>query len=66
MISIFAKNLDFKVEDFSISKQDIAQLSNYFYALELMIRCKEVAVRVSPQVWEGIESRMVTVPEWQF
>ncbi|HHP7245358.1 MAG TPA: NACHT domain-containing protein, partial [Elainellaceae cyanobacterium] len=37
-------------------------LKNYFYANELMVRCKEAAVRVSPQVWEGIEERMVTVP----
>jgi hypothetical protein len=47
---------------FSISSQEINQLANYFYTLELMIRCKEAAVRVSPQVWAGIESRMVTIP----
>ncbi|MEM9164574.1 MAG: hypothetical protein AAGC54_16105 [Cyanobacteria bacterium P01_F01_bin.4] len=27
-----------------------------------MVRCKEAAVQVSPGVWAGIESRMVTVP----
>ena len=43
--------------------EEMQQLENYYYILELMIRCKEAAVRVSPQVWEGIESRMVTVPD---
>jgi hypothetical protein len=28
----------------------------------LMVRCKEAAVRVSPSVWAGIESRILTVP----
>ncbi len=38
-------------------------LFQYFYILELIIRCKKAAVRVSPQVWAGIKSRMVTVPD---
>ncbi len=28
-----------------------------------MVRCKEAAVRVSPDIWAGIESRILTVPE---
>lgn len=36
-------------------------IENYFYANELIVRCKEAAVRVSPQVWAGIEERMLTV-----
>jgi hypothetical protein len=44
------------------SNEDEKHLADYFYLLELMVRCKDAAVRVSPQVWEGIESRMVTVP----
>ena len=62
LIHIFAQNLDFSVDSFSISSQEINQLTDYFYTLELMVRCKEAAVRVSPKVWAGIESRMVTVP----
>jgi hypothetical protein len=45
-----------------ISSEEILKISSYFHILELMVRCKEAAVRVSPQVWESIESRMVTVP----
>ena len=37
-------------------------LANYLYALELIVRCKEAAVRISPKVWSGIESRVVTLP----
>jgi hypothetical protein len=29
----------------------------------LLVRCKEAAVRVSPQTWAGIEARMLTVQE---
>ncbi|MBE9100434.1 NACHT domain-containing protein [Vacuolonema iberomarrocanum] len=38
-------------------------LGNYFYPYELMIRCKEAAVRVSPEVWQAIEGRMFTLPK---
>lgn len=36
-------------------------LGNYLYACELMVRCKESAVRVT-SVWDDIESRMLTLP----
>ncbi|MGD1952664.1 MAG: hypothetical protein ACFB14_23915 [Leptolyngbyaceae cyanobacterium] len=40
---------------------DDSDSANYFYVLELIVRCKEAAVRISPEVWHGIESRMVTI-----
>jgi hypothetical protein len=46
-----------------LSKEEQRSLENYIYVNELMIHCKEAALRVSPQVWEGIESRMLTVRE---
>lgn len=59
----FFKNFNLDPKFVQISEQDIQQLNNYFYILELMVCCKEAAVRVSPQVWQGIESRMLTVPK---
>jgi predicted NACHT family NTPase len=38
-------------------------LADYLYACELMLRCKEAAVRVSPQTWEAIEGRMLLPPD---
>jgi hypothetical protein len=63
ILRFFSNKLGFDFHNLSFSTKEIQQLTFYFYTLELMIRCKEAAVRVSPQVWEGIESRMVTVPE---
>lgn len=45
-----------------LSQEDNCSLCDYLYICELMIRCKEGAVRVSPEVWAGIESRILTVP----
>lgn len=42
-----------------ISVQQIQALNSYLYITELMISCKEAAVRVSPTVWDGIESRIL-------
>ncbi|PSB35755.1 hypothetical protein C7B82_00225 [Stenomitos frigidus ULC18] len=45
------------------SEAEVESLNNYLYANELIVRCKEAAVRVSPKVWAGIEERMLTVRE---
>jgi hypothetical protein len=44
-----------------LSDDEAKALADYLYACELMVRCKESAVRVSPQTWEAIEGRMLTV-----
>ena len=45
----------------NLDKLEVKALTDYLYANELIVRCKEAAVRVSPQVWAGIEERMLTV-----
>ncbi len=47
----------------NLSDAEANALNDYLYANELIVRCKEAAVRVSPQVWAGIEERMLTVRE---
>jgi hypothetical protein len=44
-----------------LSREEIQTLNEYFYINELMLRCKESAVRISPQVWQEIESQMLTL-----
>ncbi len=44
-----------------LSEDEAKALENCLYINELMVRCKEAAVRVSPQVWAGIEERMLKV-----
>ena len=43
------------------SEEESQLFASYLYANELMVRCKEAAVRVSPELWAGIEARMLTV-----
>ncbi|PZV14390.1 MAG: hypothetical protein DCF21_12915, partial [Leptolyngbya sp.] len=62
IVEAFEKNLNLKADSLPFSVREFKQMANYLYILELMVRCKEAAVRVSPHVWAGIESRMVTVP----
>lgn len=63
IMGCFSSSLGLDLQSLRFSSEDKKQLENYFYTLELMIRCKEAAVRVSLQVWVGIEERMVTVPK---
>ena len=44
----------------NLSRKEIEEIdSKYFYINSLIIQCKEAAVRVSPETWQGIESRML-------
>jgi hypothetical protein len=45
----------------TLSEEEVTVLAEYLCAAELMIRCKEAAVRISPQVWQGIEERILLV-----
>ena len=47
----------------NISLEEMEKIHNaYFYIILLLLDCKEVAVNVSPTVWQEIEDRMLRVP----
>ncbi|MGB0563234.1 MAG: NACHT domain-containing protein [Spirulinaceae cyanobacterium] len=46
-------------EILAIGDRDIQRLRTYLYNNQLLVRCKQAAVKVSPQTWEEIESRML-------
>ncbi|MDJ0703522.1 MAG: hypothetical protein QNJ46_09600 [Leptolyngbyaceae cyanobacterium MO_188.B28] len=46
-----------------LSQKEANALQRYLEANRLIIQCKTAAVLVSRQVWEGIEERMLTVPQ---
>ncbi|WP_199313669.1 NACHT domain-containing protein [Leptolyngbya sp. FACHB-671] len=43
-----------------LSEDEVYALNDYFYTNELIVRCKDAAVRASPGIWAEIEERMVT------
>lgn len=45
-----------------LSQADLQALGKYLYINELIVRCKQAAVRVSRNVWEELESRMLLPP----
>ena len=45
----------------AISHEDLENYVRYLRAVDLIIDCKEAAGRVSPEVWEGIEKRFLTL-----
>ena len=54
--AVHARELDFT----RACTDEINCIGKYFYILGLMMCCKEAAVRISPQIWSDIESRMFT------
>ena len=47
------------VDTIDLSKDEAKALENYFYAVNLMLQCKNTAVNVSESSWEGFEHRML-------
>ena len=62
LYGLWFSTLGIEAETATLSKEESQSLAHYLYACELMVRCQEGAVRVSPDVWAGIESRILTVP----
>ncbi|ESA33775.1 signal transduction protein with nacht domain protein [Leptolyngbya sp. Heron Island J] len=62
VLKLWFSSLGISPDDWHLSPTDAQALADYFYICELMIRCKQIAVRVSPQIWAGIESRLMTAP----
>lgn len=54
--------LGISFEEIRLSRAECRSMLDYFYICKLMVECKEAAVRVSPDVWSGIESRIATAP----
>ena len=53
--------LELDKEAITFSQAEAEALQNYLYANELLIRCKESAVRVSKKAWEDLEARLLTL-----
>ena len=46
-------------EILNFTESEMESLDDFVYANLLLVECKKAAARVSPDVWEGIESRML-------
>ena len=45
----------------SMSHEELESCVQYLRAMNFIIDCKEAAVRVSPEVWNDIEERFLTL-----
>ena len=61
--AIWLGAFDLTKEMITFSKADAEAIKHYLYLTELLIRCKDSAVRVSKTEWEALEARLLTLPE---
>ena len=52
-------------EDVTLSKEDAEALANYLYIIELIVQCKDAAVRFDKEEWAVLESRLLTLEGYQ-
>jgi hypothetical protein len=48
--------------DLTFNKEEAEALQNYLYATELLLKCKDAAVRIPKQAWAELEARLLTYP----
>lgn len=61
--TIWLNALELKIEDITFSSAETEALRNYLYAIELLIKCKEAAIRVSRSEWEKLEKQILTLED---
>ncbi|WOD39839.1 NACHT domain-containing protein [Nodosilinea sp. E11] len=49
-------------EALTFDLEEAIALQNYLYATELLLRCKEAAIRIPKQAWAELEDRLLTYP----
>ena len=59
--SAWLEALELDKEAITFSESEAKALRDYLYANELLIRCKQSAVRVSRKAWEDLEARLLTL-----
>ncbi|MBD2261132.1 hypothetical protein H6G13_26540 [Pseudanabaena sp. FACHB-2040] len=57
------KALELNPEQVLFSTEELRAFGNSLYATEILVRCKESAVRISQSSWEEIEARLLTLDE---
>lgn len=58
VLQVWAENLNLQQEWEAMFRTE-AELSNYLYANEMIINCKEMAVKISLETWEAVLDRML-------
>jgi hypothetical protein len=56
LLQTWCRELGLDRELLNLSKNEVLALADYFYICELIVRCKEAAVRVPRDIWESIKN----------
>ena len=60
---IWLHALGLNSENVTLSSEETEAIKNYLYATELVVRCKQSAVRVSRTAWEALERKLLAWEE---
>ncbi|MGC1308596.1 MAG: NACHT domain-containing protein [Phormidesmis sp.] len=60
---IWLETLELDEDAITFSSMEVRALKDYLHATELLIRCKESAIRVSRSEWAAMEKRLLTIQE---
>jgi NACHT domain len=59
---LWSEALQLDMEILYMSATEVEALEKYFYAYEMVVRCKEASAQVSIQTWSSIQERMIKAP----
>ncbi|MEM9949859.1 MAG: hypothetical protein AAF810_27835 [Cyanobacteria bacterium P01_D01_bin.36] len=59
--ALWLDTLGLRRVDLTFSSEEAEALREYLYVTDLLIRCKDAAVRIPKQAWADLEARLLTV-----
>ncbi|MEM9544302.1 MAG: hypothetical protein AAGA60_33085, partial [Cyanobacteria bacterium P01_E01_bin.42] len=63
LLNNWYKQTNFNPNWIDFSTKEAIALTNYIRGVYFILDCKKAVARISKEVWEGIEDRMLRVPE---
>lgn len=62
IIQAWLDTLKLTQDQITLSREDVQGLRTYLEIQKMILDCRKAAIRVTPQVWQGIKDRMLRPP----
>lgn len=63
IMSVYLESFHLNEELITFNKEDSQFLKNYLYSIDLLLKCKQEAARLSPATWDAIEAELFLPPD---
>jgi predicted NACHT family NTPase len=63
IMSVYLESFHLNEKLITYNEEDFQSLKKYLYSIDLLLKCKKEAARLSPATWEAIEAELLLPPD---